>query len=128
MLPLHVQQKNYPRILLESDFMARAHRFFTRHFKNRTSVTGGILLTFICLYFLWPVSVRSSLQLFSPGNKNQPSYTNWPKAKRAHAVKEAFVHAYGSYEKYAMPADELMPVRNKTQQKYVRLYGQSYIC
>jgi mannosyl-oligosaccharide alpha-1,2-mannosidase len=30
--------------------------------------------------------------------------------ERAQKVKEAFVHAYGGYEKHALPCDELLPV------------------
>lgn len=36
---------------------------------------------------------------------------------RAEAVKRAFVHAYHGYEKFAMPADELRPISNRSQNK-----------
>ena len=36
---------------------------------------------------------------------------------RAEAVKEAFLHAYHGYEKYAMPADELKPLTNSSVNK-----------
>lgn len=37
---------------------------------------------------------------------------------RAERVKEAFLHAYHGYEKYAMPKDELRPVSNKGMNSY----------
>lgn len=47
-----------------------------------------------------------------------PSYEDgWPKNRRAEAVREAFSHAYRSYEKFAMPMDELKPLTNETVQK-----------
>ncbi|TCD63845.1 hypothetical protein EIP91_004887 [Steccherinum ochraceum] len=36
-------------------------------------------------------------------------------AERAEDVKRAFVHAYGAYEKYAFPRDELFPLTNKSR-------------
>ncbi|KAF9529051.1 glycoside hydrolase family 47 protein [Crepidotus variabilis] len=39
---------------------------------------------------------------------------------RAEKVKEAFVHAYHGYEKYAMPNDELRPVTNGFSNEYGR--------
>lgn len=117
MLPLNARQKQYHRILLESDTMARAHRFFARHSKNRTSIITSVVLAFFVLYLLWPRSMRSSFDFLHPISNKRPSYENWPRKERAEAVKEAFLHAYGSYERYAAPADELRPLRNSSQQK-----------
>jgi hypothetical protein len=39
----------------------------------------------------------------------------WP--ARAERVKQAFIHAYTSYENNAFPHDELMPLTNKSIDK-----------
>lgn len=36
---------------------------------------------------------------------------------RAERVKNAFVHAYDAYEKYAFPMDELLPITRKGKNK-----------
>ncbi|PAV19179.1 glycoside hydrolase family 47 [Pyrrhoderma noxium] len=57
--------------------------------------------------------------LLSWGSENQrPNYEEISKSKRAEAVREAFLHAYGAYEKYAMPADELLPLKNRSIQNF----------
>lgn len=120
MLPIHARSKTYPHTILDSDTMVRAHRLFARHSKSRTSLTTGVLLLLIVTYLLWPskIGLRDSLDFFSPDDR-RPDYKNWPKERRAEAVREAFVHAYSAYETYAMPADELRPLRNSSIQKYV---------
>ncbi|KAH8110099.1 seven-hairpin glycosidase [Phellopilus nigrolimitatus] len=99
--------------------MVRAHRLFARHSKSRTSLTTGVLLLLIVTYLLWPskIGIRDSLDFFSPDDR-RPDYKNWPKERRAEAVREAFVHAYSAYETYAMPADELRPLRNSSIQNF----------
>ena len=119
MLPMNTRQKYYQRTLLESDTMTRAHRFIARHSKNRTSVITTVALTLFVLYLLWPSSMRSSFDFLAPISNKRPNYAKYPKEARAEAVKEAFLHAYGSYERYAAPADELRPLRNSSQQKCV---------
>jgi len=74
-----------------------------------------VLLLVLVFWFLWP-----SGSLWGYGGKTKdghPSYIKFPPKMRSEAVKEAFVHAYGAYEEYAMPADEYMPLSNRSQQK-----------
>ena len=114
--------KHYTRIL-ESDTMIRAHHFISRHSKNRIiSILLCFFLAIIFILFLWPSSstgLHGTLgDIFSWGSENRrPNYEGTPKSKRAEAVKEAFLHAYGAYERYAMPADELLPLKNRSIQK-----------
>lgn len=94
-------------------------RFVKRHSKNKgTIIALGIVMT-ILLYLLWPSShARGSFDRWlPPSERNTPSYTNLPPERRAEAVKEAFGHAYSAYEKHALPADELRPLTNTSQQK-----------
>ena len=52
-----------------------------------------------------------------------PTYDErWPVDRRAEAVREAFLHAYRSYEKYAMPMDELRPITNGSMQMYANSF------
>ena len=115
-------RKQYTRIL-ESDTMARAHHFISRHSKNR--ILSLLLCFFLAIVFIFLLSPSSSTgfhdalgDLLSWGSENQrPNYEGISKSKRAEAVREAFLYAYGAYEKYAMPADELLPLKNRNIQK-----------
>ena len=122
MLPFLVDdgRRRYKYHLLEPDTMARAHRFISRHSKNRTTLALSVVLFTLALYLLWSstAGIRHALNLFPP-SVYRPNYSNWPRNQRAEAVKEAFLHAYTAYEEFAMPADELRPLRNKTKQKWV---------
>ncbi|THH05387.1 hypothetical protein EW145_g4830 [Phellinidium pouzarii] len=97
--------------------MARAHRFLSRHARNRTSIATGAFVLLIVLYILWPSRDGRSFDFSTPVD-SRPNYNKWPKERRAEAVKEAFVHAYSAYEEYAMPADELKPLRNTSIQNF----------
>ncbi|KAI5121758.1 hypothetical protein M0805_009571 [Coniferiporia weirii] len=99
--------------------MARAQRFLWRHSKNRTSLTIGVVLFLVVFYLFWPFLSTTSHAIYSFAFGNyQPNYSHQPKGKRAEAVREAFVHAYSAYEKYAMPADELRPLSNDSVQNF----------
>lgn len=118
MLPLELEDRKRKYRLLESDAMVRAQRFIARHSRNRVTIVLTALLFTFALYLLWPstAGIRHALNFFPPSGY-RPNYSNWPKNQRSDAVKEAFVHAYTAYEDFAMPADELRPLRNKTKQK-----------
>lgn len=47
-----------------------------------------------------------------PGKRPSAKEAKW--AARAQEVKDAFAHAYSGYEKYAFPADELLPLNRKS--------------
>ncbi|EJC99126.1 seven-hairpin glycosidase [Fomitiporia mediterranea MF3/22] len=106
--------------------MTRARRFFSRHLsfhsKNRTTLIPFFILLLFAFYILWPftASLRSALDTFPPTKEEirRPDYSRWPREKRAEAVREAFVHAYGAYERYAIPNDELRPLRNSSVQNF----------
>lgn len=118
MLPLHVHSSKYPGSgsVLDVD-VGRAQRWLARQAKHRTSLLAGALLIVGSLYILWPASDRLRGAIFG-SDDTRPDYVhNWPRERRAEAVKEAFTHAYSAYENYAMPADELLPLKNSTIQK-----------
>ncbi|KLO14156.1 seven-hairpin glycosidase [Schizopora paradoxa] len=85
---------------------------------------ASAILAFIFLvaigYYLLPASNQAD-GVPSPStgySRTRPDYSRWPAGRRAEAVKEAFGHAYASYERFALPADELKPLRNTSQQNF----------
>lgn len=101
-------------------------------FKRRTVVLGGIALLFVWwLLFSYPQHgyphrmapflVHEEEQLLlAPAPPEEPlppppPAVNW--TARAEQVKQAFLHAYHGYEEFASPADELLPLSNKSINK-----------
>jgi endoplasmic reticulum Man9GlcNAc2 1,2-alpha-mannosidase len=89
-----------------------------------------IIYTFLGLFVTW--TLYSSLilrdsgpdysQPYRPtvhvgGGEPRPPATTWP--GKAEAVKDAFRHAYHGWEKYAAPADELLPNSARKVNKYI---------
>jgi hypothetical protein len=58
---------------------------------------------------------RPTLHLGSPYPGGEAPAT-WP--TRANAVRDAFKHAYRGYERYAAPADELLPLSEQPTDKW----------
>ncbi|KAL5522912.1 hypothetical protein ACEPAF_1179 [Sanghuangporus sanghuang] len=118
MLPSYSRQKHHTRnqSLLDS---GPIHRFLMRHVYTRSRTTLILAASLLCfaLYLLWPSSsaLRTRWRLFPP---EKPDYSHWPRERRAEAVKEAFGHAYSAYERWAIPADELRPLRNASTQNF----------
>jgi len=76
----------------------------------------GFLITLYRAYtlplHLWPMHPEEE------GGPDAPyRHADWP--ARANAVKQAFAHAYHGYETYAFPEDELLPLTNSSEMKYV---------
>ncbi|KAF9006011.1 glycoside hydrolase family 47 protein [Cyathus striatus] len=65
-----------------------------------------LLLAVYGLYYSWKWDMPS---LF-PDDQNQTIRV--PSHERARRVKQAFLHAYHGYERYAAPSDELLPLTN----------------
>ena len=59
-----------------------------------------------------------------PGFVTEEEAVFWPSeapetwASRAEQVREAFLHAYHGYERYAFPHDELRPISNSSSDRY----------
>ncbi|TCD63846.1 hypothetical protein EIP91_004888 [Steccherinum ochraceum] len=66
----------------------------------------------------------SEAQVSQRGRKTFKPYvptSNTPPAEwvtRAEKVKEAFIHAYGAYERHAFPHDELFPLTNQSRDNF----------
>lgn len=56
-----------------------------------------------------------------------PSETPQTWARRATQVKEAFLHAYHGYERYASPHDELRPISNSPSDRCVLSFQHSAV-
>ncbi|KAL0955277.1 hypothetical protein HGRIS_004167 [Hohenbuehelia grisea] len=89
------------------------HRAYSRNLLSAVFflvILGGLWYTLI------PHSQRSFGDLFGSGKKvgispEQVSDSEW--ARRAGEVRNAFLHAWNGYERYALPHDELMPLSDK---------------
>lgn len=119
MLPMHSSKDHTSKIIPANDIMGKLQRWFARHTRQRTSFFAACCLIIGSLYLLWPASQHLQRTVFGTVD-SRPDYShNWPRERRAEAVKEAFTHAYSAYEQNAMPADELRPLKNVSVQKYV---------
>lgn len=120
MIPLHEYRSPYKRGdgELEETTLSLSLLYRKAMRNRRTSAVFALIFFLAIGYFLLPASERTSdLPPPTGYSKTRPDYTKWPVERRAEAVKEAFGHAYASYERFAMPADELKPLRNTSQQK-----------
>jgi hypothetical protein len=70
---------------------------------------------FVIIIYLWPNSPSDRLPSWSP-----VSETEW--LSRSEQVKNAFLHAYTSYEQHAWGYDELLPIIKGRKNKYVLVY------
>lgn len=74
------------------------------------------------IYIASPVNltqiIPDYLEFSETPQKDIPAQWN----QRAQSVKQAFLHAYNNYERYAAPHDELKPLTQGKVDKYVLLY------
>jgi mannosyl-oligosaccharide alpha-1,2-mannosidase len=85
-----------------------------------------LLTTAIVSYLFWARISLSHSHTGAGTNISAPIRDSaW--LKRAVSVKEAFLHAYGGYENYTtFPDDELRPISNTGQRKWVSLLPRCY--
>jgi hypothetical protein len=127
-------QRNYARLPNPATWQVRkAHysRGLVRCLQSpRLTLFLGLLTLAIVGLVITSGNVDIPLSIDLPFTNSKPDYKlpeapsyehDWPKSKRAEAVKEAFLHAYRSYELYAFPKDELRPLSNLTVQKCVNV-------
>lgn len=98
-----------PTISLES---FRVRRLTPRHL---LFAAIGCVLVVTLYYSAFPNTVSDSeiWRTIRPVSTTPPHV--WK--QRAEAVKNAFRHAYGGYERHAKPHDELKPLTNGTKDK-----------
>ena len=103
-----------------------------RRFKSARYITAAFaaILVVSTLYYIQiplPSPLRSYEDFGGPwGSPPKPYQTQRPVVtsspiwdQRAAQVKQMYRHAYGGYRKYAAGFDELRPVSNTAQNKYV---------
>lgn len=120
MLPMRFEREIGP-----SKRIARLHEFVSSMVASRRAryVTAvAVSLCFVLLYF---VTIGSSYYPEPPPALAQPveetTYEPFPR-QRTERVKSAFVRAYTTYENHAFPHDELLPLSNGYQDKYVAVW------
>ena len=87
----------------------------------RNSFYGVVLL--IALYTLYHVVPRNTTDFFSDFLNAEADVSPELWNERAEQVKQAFVHAYHGYERYASPNDELKPISHGKINKCVGFVG-----
>ena len=130
MLPTHSTAR---RSNLRTPFIRPGRRFAARYGVPLILGVAGIA---VFGYLFWPGGFGRRGPRpppIGPDSDNivvfQPPSPKLIWLERAASVKEAFVHAYGGYEKYTtFPDDELRPTSHSGQRKYVylHLYLESY--
>jgi hypothetical protein len=107
-------------------FFAPLKDVFSRF--KRLSVTKKLLLLIFVASFTLTVlrhqshgpRLRPPPLIFPPFRHHAPVHVTKDRKvwqQRSEAVREAFLHAYGGYEKYAFGADELKPLNNDSVNK-----------
>lgn len=129
MLPLHrlAQSTSTPSQLESVVIWVKSHPVWSSRLATRAA---GIFVAFA--FTLWWLSP----QIFGPPPQAMHDIVSPPPVgnpilrldlppqvwdERASKVKEMFIYAYHGYEAAAFGADELLPLANKSTQKYVPL-------
>lgn len=76
---------------------------------------GVSLFAAWALFSIWAVTDADSSYHHTGTWKPATDNATWP--GRADAVKAAFVHAYHGWERWAAPADELLPLSEESKDK-----------
>jgi hypothetical protein len=88
-----------------------------RHRRISYRLLGFLAAVSLTVYTIYSSNI--TLTFVSPEESSSSLSDPEVWAERASKVKNAFLHAYHGYERYAAPHDELKPVSNRASYVYV---------
>jgi hypothetical protein len=89
-----------------------------RHRRISCRLLAFLAAVSLTVYTIYSSNISQLSFVLTEGSSSSPTPPEvW--AERAAQVRNAFLHAYHGYERYAAPHDELKPVSNRASDEYV---------
>ena len=127
LLPMAIEDTTTPSGKHPESWVTQLRKAMDAHARSLAICLGlgGLSLMVFLVIFRGPPSFSKHDHPENEIGEGDAIGDSIPWQQRAEAVKQAFVHAYSNYEKFAYPMDELKPLSKHGVNKWVMLLATS---